>query len=265
MDFSIEASNCEKIAEIFKNNVQIKAPKIYKELSNEKVLTMEFITGGNVDRLDEIKKENLNPSEVSYLLGDCFSQQIFRHGFVHADPHSGNVFVRQLPKEDYTFLQKIQTKFFGRAPLAQIILLDHGLYKKLPQELKVSYSYMWKGLITQDEAMIKKAIQEIGIDSIYYKLFAGMVTAQDWDKIMDPNTEDVKERLEINMGKDQLESTRAKSQVWMKQILQCLQDMDQDLLLIFKVNDYLRTLDYRLGRPVNTFYFTVSCSALNKN
>jgi aarF domain-containing kinase len=117
---------------------------------------------------------------------------------------------------------------------------------------------MWKGLITQDEEMIKSSIQRIGIDGIYYRLFAGMVTAQDWDRIMDKNQDDLGERLEVKMEKESLEATRAKSQIWMKQILWCLQTMDPDLLLIFKVNDYLRTLDWRLGRPVNTFYFTVS-------
>ena len=75
---------------------------------------------------------------------------------------------------------------------------------------------MWKGLITQDEEMIKSSIQRIGIDGIYYRLFAGMVTAQDWDRIMDKNQDDLGERLEVKMEKESLEATRAKSQIWMK-------------------------------------------------
>ena len=107
LDFSIEAKNAINMRRIFKDQVQIKVPEIYEEFSCDKVLTMEFIQGGNVDDLNEIKKQNLSPSDVSYLLGDCFAQQIFKYGVVHADPHSGNVFVRQLPRENYTLWQKI--------------------------------------------------------------------------------------------------------------------------------------------------------------
>lgn len=258
LDFRIEARNGQVMKDLFKGQKQIKVPDVYQEYSSSKILTMEFVSGCNVDDLAGIKKEGLQPSDVSYLLGDCFSQQIFKHGIVHADPHSGNVFVRKLPYENYSILQKFRQKFLKTKPLAQIILLDHGLYKYLTDDLKVNYSYLWKGLITQDEEMIKTAIKNIGIDGIYYRLFAGMVTAQDWDRIMDPNQHQLSDRLEVSMDKEQLEVTRAKTQIWMKQIIHCLQTMDQDLLLIFKVNDYLRTLDFRLGRPVNTFYFTVS-------
>ena len=75
---------------------------------------------------------------------------------------------------------------------------------------------------------------------------------------MDTSNNDLNDRLQVQMDKQNVEVTRAKTQIWMKQILECLQKMDQDLLLIFKVNDYLRTLDWRLGRPVNTFFFTVN-------
>lgn len=105
--------------------------------------------------------------------------------------------------------------------------------------------------------MIQDSIKSIGIDGVYHRLFAGMITAQDWDRIMDTSNNDLNDRLQVQMDKENVEVTRAKTQIWMKQILECLQKMDQDLLLIFKVNDYLRTLDWRLGRPVNTFFFTV--------
>lgn len=203
---------------------------------------MEYVNGINIDNTTLLKKNNYNLKEVSSLLANCFSQQIFKHGIVHADPHSGNVFITKL-KKDGKETNKLQ-----------LILLDHGLYKYLKKSLRLSYSYLWKGIITQNEEMVKKAVKEIGIDNVYYRLFAGMVTAQNWDTLMDPEEKDLKARLEVSGGEDM---TRIKGKIWMKQIAYCLQKMDQDLLLVFKVNDYLRCIDGRLGRPFNTFYYTV--------
>ena len=73
LDFNIEARNGLKMAELFAGNCRGKVPKVYTELSSDRVLTMEFVTGSNVDDLEEIKKMNLNPAEVSGILGDCFA------------------------------------------------------------------------------------------------------------------------------------------------------------------------------------------------
>ena len=42
--------------------------------------------------------------------------------------------------------------------------------------------------------------------------------------------------------------------------MECLEKMDSDLLLVFKVNDYIRTIDSRLGSPANSFYYTAKYS-----
>lgn len=72
---------------------------------------MEFVEGGQVNDLDYIKKNKLNPFEVSDKLGRLYSHMIFIHGFVHSDPHPGNILLKKRENGD-----------------CQIILLDHGLY-----------------------------------------------------------------------------------------------------------------------------------------
>ena len=44
------------------------------------------------------------------------------------------------------------------------------------------------------------------------------------------------------------------------QIMKCLQRMDHQLLLVFKVSDYISSIDNKLGRPVNNFYYTAKYS-----
>lgn len=55
----------------------------------------------------------------------AFSDQIFVTGFVHCDPHPGNVFVRPHPKNSRQF---------------QIVILDHGLCLELPNDFRKQYS-----------------------------------------------------------------------------------------------------------------------------
>lgn len=51
--------------------------------------------------------------QISENLGKMYSEMIFVHGFVHCDPHPGNVLVQKCPRSKKT----------------QIVLLDHGLYQ----------------------------------------------------------------------------------------------------------------------------------------
>jgi len=61
---------------------------------------------------------------------------IFKHGFVHCDAHPGNILVRPHPK---------RSEFF------QIVLLDHGLYRKLEPEFIHNFSKFWLSLVKFDK------------------------------------------------------------------------------------------------------------------
>jgi len=45
LDFRLEANNSEKCARIFKDNKNVAVPKIYRNLTSERVLTMSFESG----------------------------------------------------------------------------------------------------------------------------------------------------------------------------------------------------------------------------
>eukprot|EP00118_Oscarella_pearsei_P019363 m.205267 g.205267 ORF g.205267 m.205267 type:complete len:126 (+) comp39658_c0_seq16:896-1273(+) len=88
-------------------------PDLAYGLTMQRVLTMDFIDGCRVTDVAEIKNQGLNIPDVAGKFIECMSEQIFRTGFVHADPHPGNVLIRPRPKKK------------GEA---EIVLLDHGLY-----------------------------------------------------------------------------------------------------------------------------------------
>lgn len=72
---------------------------------------MEYLEGKQINDLEYIKKNKIDPFDVSNKLGILYSKMIFINGYVHSDPHPGNILVHK-------------NKNGG----TDIILLDHGLY-----------------------------------------------------------------------------------------------------------------------------------------
>jgi len=93
LDFSIEAGNIERFARNFRSDTTIYVPKVYRNLSTARVLTMEFVEGIKVSDLDALTEANLNLGLIADRGADLILKQIFKHGFFHADPHPGNILV----------------------------------------------------------------------------------------------------------------------------------------------------------------------------
>jgi len=56
MDYLNEAENAEKFRNMHRHNQMIAVPKIYKEMTSRRVLTMEWIDGTKLTNLEEVKK-----------------------------------------------------------------------------------------------------------------------------------------------------------------------------------------------------------------
>lgn len=62
--------------------------------------------------------------KISERLGLIFSKMIFSHGFVHCDPHPGNVMINPISTQ-----AKGKSKRKEKETEFEIVLLDHGLYQ----------------------------------------------------------------------------------------------------------------------------------------
>lgn len=71
--------------------------------------------------------------DVMTTMIDLFSAQMFLWGWVHCDPHPGNIFIRRLPS--------------GKP---ELVLIDHGLYVHMSPEFRNQYSRFWKSLMIFD-------------------------------------------------------------------------------------------------------------------
>jgi predicted unusual protein kinase regulating ubiquinone biosynthesis (AarF/ABC1/UbiB family) len=93
-------------------------------------------------------------SEVAKLISSVFNAQIFENGFVHVDPHEANVLLREHP------LKK------GKP---QLVLVDHGLYKRLDEEFQEAYAWLWKSIVMADIPNIQAACRQLGVDKMVSK------------------------------------------------------------------------------------------------
>ncbi|MBQ4914594.1 AarF/ABC1/UbiB kinase family protein [Maribacter sp. MMG018] len=107
LQFLREMDNTEKFAHNFEGNDMIHVPKVYRQFSTNRLICMEYIDGIKVSETDQLRAANIDPSAVAKFGVDLYLEQILDHGFFHADPHPGNIFV--LPDE------------------AQICFLDFGM------------------------------------------------------------------------------------------------------------------------------------------
>ncbi|XP_056438536.1 uncharacterized aarF domain-containing protein kinase 5 isoform X2 [Gadus chalcogrammus] len=118
LDFENEAKNSERCAVELNHLKFIVVPKVFWKETSKRVLTAEFCEGCKVNNVAEIKKQGLSLKDTADKLICTFAEQIFSTGFIHADPHPGNVLVRR-----------------GQDNKAELVLLDHGLYQHLSQRV----------------------------------------------------------------------------------------------------------------------------------
>jgi len=102
-------------------------------------MTAEFIDGFKVSDRDRIAREKYNIAEIDTKMFKLFAEQIFRTGFVHADPHPGNIFIRRNKK--------------GKT---ELVLLDHGLYEHLSPEIRNNLCNFWEAIVRRDYDAMKQ-------------------------------------------------------------------------------------------------------------
>jgi ubiquinone biosynthesis protein len=93
IDYTIEATNMERIARNFLNDLTIYVPKVFRDTTTESILTTEFVEGIKVSEIDRLEKAGLDRKLITVRGADIVLKQIIKHGFFHADPHPGNIFV----------------------------------------------------------------------------------------------------------------------------------------------------------------------------
>ena len=96
-DFRIEAGNARLAKRDLDPDPRFYVPAVHPPFSTAKVLTMEWIDGIKICNLTGLRAAGIDSTKAAALMVDLFAHQIFISGFMHADPHPGNLFIRHKP------------------------------------------------------------------------------------------------------------------------------------------------------------------------
>eukprot|EP00730_Choanoeca_flexa_P017886 TRINITY_DN8660_c0_g1_i4.p1 TRINITY_DN8660_c0_g1~~TRINITY_DN8660_c0_g1_i4.p1 ORF type:complete len:607 (+),score=96.02 TRINITY_DN8660_c0_g1_i4:101-1921(+) len=231
LDFLQEAANSKRCASMHAHRPDVHVPTVVDELTSSRVLTMEFCHGVPLTNVEGLRNSGVDLAKVSRIVTELFSEQIFIHGFVHSDPHPGNVLV--------SLDVKGQPK---------VTLLDHGLYRELSTEFRLSYCRLWRSLLEGDADKIKEHAECMNVGELY-PLFAAMLTYKPWD--------DVVAQKELSEGRLDLTGTDAEKLLvrtnvakYFREINALLARVPRDVLLLLKTNDCLHGLEAKLRAAV---------------
>ena len=93
LDLMREAANAAQLKRNFAGSTLLYVPEVYWDYCRPNVLTLERISGIQIDDLEALKRANTDIRKLAENGVEIFFTQVFRHNFFHADMHPGNIFV----------------------------------------------------------------------------------------------------------------------------------------------------------------------------
>ena len=140
MNFLTEAANMEEFARRNKEVSFVGTPVLYQQYTTVNVLVMEYIDGIGIDDKEALIENGYDLKEIGSKLVDNYIKQVMDDGFFHADPHSGNVKIRE-----------------GR-----IIWIDMGMMGRLTEHDREMIGKAVQGVALNDVGLIQQAVLAIG-------------------------------------------------------------------------------------------------------
>ncbi len=93
LDYEREGRNADRFQENFKNEDYLYIPKVYWELTTQRIIVQERIEGIKVDNIERLDAEGYDRDRIAMHAARFVIKEVFEDGFFHADPHPGNIFV----------------------------------------------------------------------------------------------------------------------------------------------------------------------------
>jgi ubiquinone biosynthesis protein len=142
LDYGHEARNAELFRRNFARSTDVVVPRVIRQYSGARVLTLEFLHGRKVAELD---LEAMRPDErrdVTSRMADAWMTMVFRHGFFHSDPHPANIFV-------------LDSGALG--------LVDFGQSGKLTDEDMARLTRLFVDAATENVDAIPRRLKDLGV------------------------------------------------------------------------------------------------------
>ena len=140
VSLSHELTNLQKFSSIYKDS-GIKFPIAFANICSDDALVMSYEEGFRFDDKENLLKENIDFKEIISKLVDFYTTQMLINGYFHADPHPGNLLVNKK---------------------GELILLDFGMVKSIPNNIRVSIIELVKAANERDFELYISASKRLG-------------------------------------------------------------------------------------------------------
>lgn len=141
-DYSLELKNGKEIAKACKKLKGYVFPKYHKDLSSDRIITMDWIDGLHLPEYVEQESSKVKRSKIAQKIWDLFMFQLFELRTIHADPHPGNILITKENK---------------------VCMLDFGCTKKVPKKFVKLLRQLTKPSCLHDERGLRQLLYDLEI------------------------------------------------------------------------------------------------------
>jgi predicted unusual protein kinase regulating ubiquinone biosynthesis (AarF/ABC1/UbiB family) len=149
VNYRHEALNLERFRANFAADSRVAVPDVVWERSTQRVLTLEDVSAIKINDVTALMAAGINPNAVAAELARVTFEQIFNHGFFHADPHPGNIFVTPVASaegNDFT-----------------LTFIDFGMMGEIDDRLREGLQRFIFALVARDARACVVAMQQLGV------------------------------------------------------------------------------------------------------
>lgn len=99
LNLDVEMKHIERFRQVFRNfqhrtGIEIVVPRVYPQWSSRHILVMEYLQGAKITDIQQLRTWGLDPNQIANALMDAYLHQFLVDGFIHVDPHPGNLLVQ---------------------------------------------------------------------------------------------------------------------------------------------------------------------------
>ncbi|MDR2339536.1 MAG: hypothetical protein LBF40_05320 [Deltaproteobacteria bacterium] len=137
LNYRQEASNILRFQRLYGARKDVKIPALVRQLTTDKLIVMEKLTGIRFDDRQGLLGAGIDPSQLAKLTASVALEQFMSFGFFHADPHPGNLFAQPGPV---------------------IAFMDFGLIGQLDREKRDELLKLAMGIVRQNNVAVARAV-----------------------------------------------------------------------------------------------------------
>jgi predicted unusual protein kinase regulating ubiquinone biosynthesis (AarF/ABC1/UbiB family) len=155
IDYLHEAASAERFAEDFAGDDRVGVPELVWERTTRRVLTLQDVTAIKINDVEALRAADIDPSEVASDFATVMFDQLFEHGYFHADPHPGNIFVTPLTVAEISKGSSGRTRRFT--------FVDFGMMGEVPDALRRGLRKLLVAAASRDGKGMVNGIREVGV------------------------------------------------------------------------------------------------------